>query len=218
MISTTINIGQSPGYPAMIKGTIAGADLSPYNGEVWSLDVMKFGNISGVDCAATGPEFNPLAEFIYGQPNPFADPSRGTINDVTIVAADATVMSQDFMQSKFMQNLGGKNSIIGKSIKVSTMRVPMGMTDPEAVVIGCCVIGQADNPAPPAPPAAPVVPAKPTMPTHSHGHHHHQPSYPGYGQYNRSHYRQPTPRYGGYGGGPNPGYNHGYNPGYGRGW
>ena len=103
----------------MIRGTIEGTNLTNANGEVWSFDVMKFGNVGGVDCAATGPEFNPLAEFIYGQPNPYADPSRGTINDVTVAAADASVTSQEFSQSKFMQNLGGKNSIIGKSIKMS---------------------------------------------------------------------------------------------------
>ena len=112
---------------------------------------MKFGNISGVDCANTGPEFNPLAEFIYGQPNPYADPTRGTINDVTIVAADASVTSQDFMQDKFMQNLGGKNSIIGKSIRVSTTRTNVSTMMDETVLLGCCVIGQADSPAPVAP-------------------------------------------------------------------
>ena len=130
-----------------------------------------------------------------------------------------SVTKQDFMQNKFMQNLGGKNSIIGKSIKVSTMRVPMGETDPALAIIGCCVIGQADNPMPPAP-VVPKQPVKPAYPVHSHGHSHghihsHQPSYPGYGQYNRSYYRQPAPIYRA----PQPSYNqYGYNPGYGRRW
>ena len=206
-----INIGQSPGYPAMIKGSITaadGSDLASFNEEVWSFDVMKYGNIGGVDCANTGPEFNPLAEFIYGQPNPYADPSRGTINDVTIAADSISVTSQDFTQDKFMQNLGGKNSIIGKAIKVSTTRENSSTMMDETVVIGCCVIGQADAPAAPAPAAPVTPPATPTYPTHGH--------YPGYGQYNGG-YRRPAygaNRYGGYHGG----YHGGYTPSYGRGW
>lgn len=105
-----------------------------------------------MNCENVGPEFNPLAEFVYGQPNPYADPSRGTLQDVTITTPSPG--PHMFNQTKFLQNLGGKNSIIGKSVKVTTERTN-DMGEMENVVIGCCVVGQAAAPAPMAPPAPP---------------------------------------------------------------
>ena len=112
-----------PGYPMMIKGNISGNQFEGSDGQVWSFTLHKFGNIKDIEfCDNVGPEFNPLAEFIYGQPNIYADPSRGTIEDVTIIETpdDGSVTEQEFKQTKFMQNLDGKNSAIGRSIKVTT--------------------------------------------------------------------------------------------------
>lgn len=109
-----------PGYAAMLKGLIMGSvwEQAAMDGETWKFTVNKYGNISGDECANVGPEFNPLAEFVYGQPNKFADPSRGTILDVVMSNPDGA-SEQEFKQKKFMQNLGGKNSIIGKAIRVT---------------------------------------------------------------------------------------------------
>ena len=127
----------------MIKGTITGETWTDADGEDWSFTLHQFGNIGGTDCENVGPEFNPLAEFIYGEPNTFADPSRGTINDVTIIETPDNMITppQEFSQDKFMQNLGGENSIIGKSIKATRMRENMSTMELEEDVLGCCVIG-----------------------------------------------------------------------------
>ena len=48
-----------------------------------------------------------------------------------------------------MQNLEGKNAVIGRSIKVTTSTTTTdddGNDVEETVVIGCCVIGHADVP------------------------------------------------------------------------
>ena len=69
----------------MLRGTITGETWTDAVGEVWSFTLHEFGNVGGADCENVGSEFNPLSEIIYGQPNPFADPSRGAIDDVTII-------------------------------------------------------------------------------------------------------------------------------------
>lgn len=109
------------GYAAAIKGKISGETWNDADGEVWSFKVHEYGDMGGGECAKVGSEFNPLTEYVYGQLNPYADLSRGTINDVTIIDTPdgSTDTEQEFKQGVFMQNLAGKNSIIGKSIKVT---------------------------------------------------------------------------------------------------
>ena len=89
-----------PGYPMMLKGDISGSLFESGDDQVWSFTLHKFGNIKDgdTDCANVGPEFNPLAELVYGQPNVYADPSRGTIEDVTIMETpdDGSVTEQEF--------------------------------------------------------------------------------------------------------------------------
>ena len=74
---------------------------------------------------------------------------------------DGSVTEQEFKQTKFMQNLEGKNSVIGRSVKV-TKRVSSTEETTEQddskttevqdeeedtiIVLGCCVIGHADMP------------------------------------------------------------------------
>ena len=114
----------------------------------------KYGNIDRTDdvasagghCPKVGPIFNPLAEFIWWDLvlNPFADPSRGTIQDVTIVGDEKDADGNfTWTQTTFLQNLAGKDSIIGKSIKWSLVQ---GGPDPQ----GCCVIGEDMPPQAPA--------------------------------------------------------------------
>lgn len=142
-----------PGHPAIMKGTVKSAFGAADEG-VFSFDLHKYGNIDntggialtgdadpgdtdGEWCPMAGPVFNPLAEFIWWDRvlNPFADPSRGTIADVTNVAADRDDDGNlVWTQSKLLHNLAGKNSIIGKSIK-------MKLTQDGDDVRACCVIG-----------------------------------------------------------------------------
>ena len=155
-----------PGHPAIIKGT---ASSTAEDQGVFSFELHKYGNIDNTDegdsfesvCPKVGPIFNPLAEFIWWDMvlNPFADPSRGTIQDVTV---DADGRDEDgffiWTQATFLQNLAGKDSIIGKSIKFN---LSQSGTDTR----GCCVIGE-DEP-PQAPPTA----------AYSHSHQHPQGRY-----------------------------------------
>ena len=142
-------------------------------GGVYSFELHKFGNIDNTDgdmtfdgmCPQTGPIFNPLAEFVWWDSglNPFADPSRGTIADVTIVGADIDMAgTYTWTQAKFLQNLGGKNSIIGKSIKMNLAQQDVGGTD----AVGCCVIGEDEPPH-----------FDPTATAYTHPHHHKQGGY-----------------------------------------
>lgn len=57
--------------PAGLAGTVLGFTLREY-GDIGADE-------GGEACANGGDEFNPLAELVYGVPNPYADPSRGTI-------------------------------------------------------------------------------------------------------------------------------------------
>ena len=119
-----------------------------------NFELHKYGNIDGAEgvltfdelCPNVGPIFNPLAEYIWWDQvlNPFADPTRGTISDVTVVESDKDADGTfTWTQAKFLQNLAGKDSIIGKSIKYR-----LSGTGPDAM--GCCVIGADVPPQAPA--------------------------------------------------------------------
>ena len=50
------------------------------DGNVYKFTVHQYGDIGGSPkCEQVGDEFNNLKELIYGLPNPYQDPSRGTI-------------------------------------------------------------------------------------------------------------------------------------------
>ena len=136
-----------PGHPAIIKGIAKGANEPG----VFSFELHKYGNIDNTDgdstfegmCPKVGPIFNPLAEYVWWDtiPNPFADPSRGTIHDVAVVDAEKDDDGNFiWTQGIFLQNLAGKNSIIGKSIKFNLTE--QGGPAPR----GCCVIGEDEPP------------------------------------------------------------------------
>ena len=99
-----------------VSMTLSDADIS--------FTVHEIGNATDDNedgtCPNVGEIFNPLAEYIWfgSTLHPFADPSRGAISPETInfeeIEDDLTWM---FTQPNFLQNLGGKNSLIGRSVK-----------------------------------------------------------------------------------------------------
>ena len=77
----------------------------------------------------TGAEFNPLTEISkYGTLNPFQDPSRGRIADLTTDAAGEVAVEPTFV----LQNMAGKDGILGRSITVTDKAVPQNVI--------CCTI------------------------------------------------------------------------------
>ena len=90
--------------------------LATADGEVWTFTVHEFGDVRN-SCANVGPELV----------------TQNNIADVTIAAPADASLPQMFTQDDWMQDIG---SIIGHSIKVSTMRAGNPAT------VGCCVIGK----------------------------------------------------------------------------
>ena len=74
-----------PNHPAAILGEITPLDLSALVDTEYKFTLCMFGDIGSDEdgnlCANVGKEFNPLQELIYGVPNPYADPSRGRIEN-----------------------------------------------------------------------------------------------------------------------------------------
>lgn len=65
------------------------------------------------DCELGGDEFNPLFETDkYGNPNPYQDPSRGTIADITAEDIPDGMLAP----TDLLQNLTGKDGLLGRSI------------------------------------------------------------------------------------------------------
>ena len=110
-------------------GSFTPADFTGLADTIYSFTVNEFGEIGndadGNICGNVGEEFNPLMEKLYNVPNPYADPSRGAIDNQTIVEPTDGSTSFGWTQAKFMQNLAGKNSIIGKSIVVNDVTDPL---------------------------------------------------------------------------------------------
>ena len=140
----------------------------------------KFG-VLGESCEYIGPDYNPLFEVdSWGRPNPYQDPSRGRIPDIT--ASDLGVVDGELVDN-IQQNLAGYESLIGRSIVISI--------DGEDAPRACCTVGRAPNPN--APPKVEPQPAYHPGQGHYYG---------GYqGGYPQSRGYQAGPQYGGYQGG-----------------
>lgn len=152
-----IEIGQVPGHPPQVKGDFSNLVSS----KSFRFAIKTYGKM-GASCDQGGAEFNPLAEFVqYGTPNPHQDPTRGRLDGFE----SDSYGDGSFQQAKLLQNLGGKDSIIGKMIIMVQVKDESDSYDTDTV-IDCCVIGQA--PAPEGTPPAPTY---------------HQP--------HQNHYRQP---------------------------
>ena len=117
----------------MVRANLQG--LEPET--TYKLQIRTYGQIKP-DCAAGGDEFNPLKEVKYGVTNPHADPTRGRINAFTS-AADGTATLE---QKSLLQNLSGKESLIGKQLTL--MKVG---EDGTTMDVGCCAIGSDKLPA-----------------------------------------------------------------------
>lgn len=120
---------QAPMVRASFTGLVADA--------TYKLQIRTYGQTKPT-CADGGEEFNPLKEVKYGIENPHADKTRGRINDIT-AAADGTA---ELNQTSLLQNLSGKESIIGKQLTLMQVAEDGTTTD-----IECCVIGQDKLPA-----------------------------------------------------------------------
>ena len=182
-----------PGHPAAIMGTLTPGSTSGNTGSVLSFTLREYGDIGadadGNICANGGDEFNPLAEIIYGVKNPYQDPSRGTIENQTLTDPVDPATTMTWTQAKFMQNLAGKNSIIGKSIVVGRSAA---MTPDMFTTVGCCVIGDA---------APPVHPNDNANGAYTHQHHHAPATHHGGHGGHQVGYGSPIkPQYGQYGG------------------
>ena len=129
-----------PGHLTQIEGIVYDM-IDDIDGFKIDFELNTYGNLeTGNTCPNAGPIFNPFAEV----ENSYADPSIGTINQVTILAAEANEDNEfSFTQKKFYQNLSGKNSIIGRSIKTSVTNL-IGTT----MELECCVIGLDSPPYP----------------------------------------------------------------------
>ena len=123
-----IQFAQFPGKPILFRGTLDGAADAAL-----AVTINELGLVGdGTTCDMVGDEFNPLAEIDkYGNPNPYQDPARGTINSgaLTLDATGALTLEAS-KDSVILQNLAGKDSLIGRSISLVD-----GATSAD-----CCVI------------------------------------------------------------------------------
>jgi hypothetical protein len=98
--------------------------------------IREAGKISGTNgCAEAGEEYNPLKELDkYNEPNPYQDPSRGTIADIVSDSTGASAV----LPTDLLQNLGGSAGILGRSLELT------GTTN---AGVSCCVIALDVTPA-----------------------------------------------------------------------
>lgn len=110
--------------------------------------LLEFG-IDGTTACDNGDEFNPLEEKYNGVSVMYQDPARGRIGSITLDAMGDGTLDQN----KFLQNLRGKNGILGKAIRTNAV------IESVDTVLACCIIGE-DMPPMAAAPAdpAPVEP------------------------------------------------------------
>ena len=112
LASGFVEFAQVPGKAVMIRSE---AGLALVADTTYELKLREYGKIQrtggGGVCEAGGLEFNPLTEVDkYGQVNPYQDPARGRIDDIT---ADDTGLSV-FLQKDLLQNIDGKDGILGR--------------------------------------------------------------------------------------------------------
>lgn len=118
----SIQFAQLAGKATKYQATLTGGATS----ETFTAVIREAGKI-GASCADAGEEYNPLTELDkYGNPNPYQDPSRGTIADiVSDGSGDSAVLPTDLLQ-----NLGGSAGILGRSLELTS----------GAGGVSCCVI------------------------------------------------------------------------------
>ena len=129
-----IQFAQLPGKATLYQTSLVITDATdaPVEGtfQVQIKENGKIGTGTPSECAMdTGSEFNPLEEISkYGTRNPFQDPSRGRIADLTTSATGEVVVEPTFV----LQNMSGKDGILGRSITLTNEADPMDVV--------CCTI------------------------------------------------------------------------------
>lgn len=102
----------------------------------YTITINTTGKIGdGTTCDEVGEEYNPLAEIDkYGNQNPYQDPARGTINarKLTTDGSGAITVAPS-SEAVILQNLEGKDGIIGRSIT---------LLDAADAVVACCVVAR----------------------------------------------------------------------------
>lgn len=157
-IEGSVEIVQVPHKPATVKwdlfsmGTYT-EDFPLYprineTGRLFTADANS--DYFDLGCSASTKEFNPLKETDrYGRVNPYQDFSRGRLDSFDFVF---DTDSYDGIQNYLLQNLAGKNSIVGRSINLYA--VPLAdvveldgyPTDTPTLVEACCVIALDETP------------------------------------------------------------------------
>jgi len=136
----SLQFAQRGGKATMVRINL---DANTSAADTHAFLIHEFGSIKvsgNTDCADLGKEFNPLLEKDkMNRFNPYQDPTRGRIADVTL---DATGDLVDFVQKNVLVNLSGPDSIIGRSVAIyddgyDSDNVTLTDTTP----IDCCVIG-----------------------------------------------------------------------------
>lgn len=161
-----IELAQLPHTPIQVRGYIELGSAPP--DLPISIRIREYGRLAdpevmGDRCGLAGEEYNPLKEFDqWHRPNPFQDPARGRISDFLVGDSDAdqTGIQRALDDEQYvLQNLEGKNGIIGRSLSLILPGFNEDGSDRELNT--CCVIGRE---------AAPVIetPAAPAPTSHAH--------------------------------------------------
>jgi len=111
-----VRLAQFPGKAVVAQTTLEGLEAEAE----YDLTIRTYGFLGAGQsfCMASGAEYNPLKEFDrYMQPNPYQDPTRGVLENVT--ADDEGAVSST--QQKLLQNLSGPESLIGRSIHLTSV-------------------------------------------------------------------------------------------------
>ena len=145
-------------------GTIDNTQVpnSPADDDVLTFEFHEYGDLSTDSelCDSVGDVYNPLQD-----PHVTTPETRGTLDSFTI---DDATETEQYEMAALLQNLGGKNSLVGRSIVLK---------DDDGTVSGCCVIGL----------DAPPAPTTPSYTPHYHPAQHY--GYGGYGHHGHHGYR-----------------------------
>ena len=139
-------LGQLKGKAPVVKYDLtglagsqtAGTDLI---GTYYQIAITEFGTTGG-SCTRVGEEYNPLKEVDkYGRENPFQDPMRGRLPPILNQGVGTTTFISEYPEN-LLQNLEGKESIIGRGM---VRRIDTGNADgtiTEGSIQDCCTIAR----------------------------------------------------------------------------
>uniref|UniRef100_A0A7S3MR79 Superoxide dismutase copper/zinc binding domain-containing protein n=2 Tax=Choreotrichia TaxID=141411 RepID=A0A7S3MR79_9SPIT len=136
----SLQFAQRGGKATMVRINLDGTDNTKDRG--FAFKVQEFGLLRGEngDCVDLGDEFNPLLEKDkMNRFNPFQDPTRGRIGDIT---TDGDGKVSTLVQKNVLVNLSGPDSIIGRSVGIYNSGYDSdNVTLKDKTAADCCVIG-----------------------------------------------------------------------------